>query len=319
MIGDSNEQSGTVGFLIGIIVLVFVGIAFSLLVDKRFRFSSGRATLEETVQDQKRIVERMEGRLETLRREWEKEVRPFEGQAEEIKITRETVRSTAGELVRLQERRKLLEEQILSADKAFRDYRTGYRKQVRLAAAGEELGELSSRGGRTYQGVTITRVIPEGMEIRHSHGISRLRPEDLAPSWQERFQWHPEELQKPPVPAKAPEAVVAEVPAEEAAEDPVSPEEQAAAAEARKLAALRRDVTEARRFASKAEAELARARSESRNARGASVPGSLETWADKVRRLESTAAKFQAQLATARGKLAAAAPGDPLLQEPAGR
>lgn len=319
MIGDSNEQSGTVGFLVGVIVLVFVGIAFSLLVDKRFRFSSGKASLEETVQDQKRIVERMEGRLETLRGEWKKNVQPFEGQAQEMKTTRETVRSTAGELVRLRERRKLLEEQILSSDEAFRTYRTEYRKQVRLAAAGEELGELSSRVGRRYQGVTINRVTPEGMEIRHSQGISRLRPEDLDPSWQERFQWHPEELAKPPVPPEEPEPAVVTAMPEEIEEAPVSPEEQAAAEEARKLAVLRRDVTEARRYVNKAEAELARARNESRNARGASVPGSLETWAAKISRLESMTAKFHAQLATARGKLAAAAPGDPLLQEPAGR
>jgi hypothetical protein len=61
MIGDSNEQSGTVGFLVGIIVLVFVGIAFSLLVDKRFRFSSGKATLAQTVEDQRAPGEPVEG------------------------------------------------------------------------------------------------------------------------------------------------------------------------------------------------------------------------------------------------------------------
>ncbi len=317
MIGDSNDQSGTVGFLVGMVVLVFAGIVFSLMVDKRFRFSSGKAELEQEVQDLQRAVEKMEFRVEAVREQWKKEVQPFEGHAEELRASGEIARDLSRKLAALRGRQTALEEEIVAAENAFREYRTKFRSQARLAAAGEALGELKVRSGRTYQAVTIGRVTPVGMEIRHSDGIALLRPEDLDDSWQERFDWHPEELQKPqPVVAVPKPAAPA---ADKPASDPPDPEALAEQSEARKLAALRRDVSEARRFLDKAEAELSRARDESRNSRGASVPGSLETWTEKIQRLESMVSKFRSQYVTARGKLAASAPGDPLLQQPADR
>ena len=35
---NNSDNSGMVGFLVGIIVLVFAGIVFSMMADKRFRF-----------------------------------------------------------------------------------------------------------------------------------------------------------------------------------------------------------------------------------------------------------------------------------------
>lgn len=317
MIGDSNDSSGTVGFLVGMVVLVFAGIVFSLMVDKRFRFSSGRADLEQEVQDQRQAVKKLGILVETAREEWKRKVQPFEGQAGELRSFAEANRGQSRKLAELRGRQAALEEEIVAAENAFREYRTKFRSQARLAAAGEELGELEIRSGRTYHAVTISRVTPEGMEIRHSDGIALLRPEDLDDSWQERFDWHPEELEKPqPVPAEPkPAAPAADAPVA----DPVDTETLAAQAEARKLAALRRDVSEARRFLDKAEAELSRAREGARNSRGASVPGSLETWTEKIQRLESMTSKFRAQYVTARGKLAASAPDDPLLRQPADR
>lgn len=317
MIGDSNDSAGTVGFLVGMVVLVFAGIVFSLMVDKRFRFSSGKAELEQEVQDQRRTVEKLEFRLEAAREQWKKEVQPFEGQDQALRAVAADLREGSRRLDALRERRTTVEGEVAAAQEAFRDYRSQYRTLVRGAAAGESLGELRLPSGRTYQGVTISRVNADGMEIRHAEGISRLRPEDLGESWKERFQWHPEEFDKPAPPAVGPKPVAAadEPPAPEPA-DPVKVAEQA---EARKLAALRRDLGEARRFLDKAEAELSRAREASSNSRGASVPGSLETWAEKIRRLESMVSKFRSQYESARANLAAAAPGDPLLQQPADR
>ena len=37
--------------------------------------------------------------------------------------------------------------------------------------------------------MTIRRVTEAGMEITHADGMASLRPEDLATSWRERFQW----------------------------------------------------------------------------------------------------------------------------------
>ncbi len=316
MIGDSNEQSGTVGFLVGIIVLVFAGILFSLLADKRFQFASGKASLEEDVSDGKRQIAKLEARLEASEELWKKKVQPLERQPDELLAAADRARESARHLADLRQRLEDLEAGILAADEAFRGYRDQYRKQVRLAGVGEELPELRSRGGRTYSKVTVTRITSEGVEFKHSQGISRLRPDDLDESWRERFQWHPEEQAKVvPAAATAPEVVVAP-PAGKPAEDEVSSEELAKKDAEKKLAGLRRDVSESFRYLQKAEGELSRAQAEARNSRTRSVPGSLETWADKVKRMESLSEKFRAQYVAARAKLAAAAPDDPLLRMP---
>jgi hypothetical protein len=48
--------------------------------------------------------------------------------------------------------------------------------------------------------------------------------------------------------------------------------------------------------------------------RGRSIPGSLETWDDRVKHLEASSAKFREQYLAARGRLAAASPDDELLR-----
>lgn len=313
MIGDSNEQSGTVGFLVGIIILVFAGIFFSLLADKRFKFSSGKASLEESVGDGKRHIAKLEAQLEASKELWKKKVQPLERQPEALKAAADQARESASRLVSLRQRLKSAEAELLAVEKGFRAYRDQYRKQVRLAAVGEELSELKSRGGRTYSEVTVTRVSADGVDFKHSHGIGRLAPDDLDAAWVERFQFHPEELPKeaPPV-VKAP-VVVSVKPAGKPGADKVVPAPDPKEEAEKKLAALRRDVSEAFRFLQKAEGELSRARSEARNSKARSVPGSLETWDEKVKRMESLTEKFRGQYVAARAKLATAAPNDPLL------
>jgi hypothetical protein len=313
MIGDSNEQSGTVGFLVGIIILVFAGIFFSLMADKRFKFSSGKASLEESLSDGKRHIAKLEVQLEASKELWKKKVQPLERQPEAYKAAADLALESASRLVSLRQRVTAAEAELLAVEEGFRAYRDQYRKQVRMAAVGEQLPELQSLSGRTYSEVTVTRVSVDGVDFKHSHGIGRLAPDDLDESWRERFQFHPEEKPKvaPPV-VKAP-TLVSVQPTGKPASVKESPAPDPKVAAEKKLAALRRDVSEALRFLQKAEGELSRAQSEARNSKARSVPGSLETWDEKVNRMESLAEKFRGQYNAARAKLAAVAPDDPLL------
>jgi hypothetical protein len=261
-------------------------------------------------------VAKLAARVEASKELWKKKVEPLEKQPDELRVAADRARESGRRLADLRQRLKDLEAGLLAADDAFRGYRDQYRKQVRLAAVGEEFPEPRSRGGRTYSQVTVTRVTSAGVEFKHSQGISRLRPDDLGESWQERFQWHPEEQAKEiPAAATAPEVVVVP-PAGKPAEDEMSPEDLAKEETEKKLAGLRRDVSESLRYLQKAEGELSRAQAGARNSRTRSVPGSLETWADRVKRMESLREKFRAQYVAARAKLATAAPDDPLLRMP---
>jgi hypothetical protein len=172
-------------------------------------------------------VAKLAARVEASKELWKKKVEPLEKQPDELRVAADRARESGRRLADLRQRLKDLEAGLLAADDAFRGYRDQYRKQVRLAAVGEEFPEPRSRGGRTYSQVTVTRVTSAGVEFKHSQGISRLRPDDLGESWQERFQWHPEEQAKEiPAAATAPEVVVVP-PAGKPAEDEMSPEDLA--------------------------------------------------------------------------------------------
>jgi hypothetical protein len=293
---------------------VFAGIGISLLVDKRFRFSSGRASLEQELSDGRHHLDQLEVRRDAARERWTSEIGPRAGQDEELEFAARELRESRKRLGELRERRSELEAAIGAEDDAFRDYRAAFRQSARAAAAGERRDELTARGGKVYKEVTLTRVTSEGVEFSHSEGVSRLRPEELDPSWQERFQWHPEERIQAASGTKPAEG------GQDATPTPPAPalssaEDLAEQAAAKKLAGLRRDFAEALRHLGKAEAELARARADAGANRGRSVPGSLETWEERVRYLEANSAKFRERYLAARGRLAAASPDDGLLRD----
>ncbi len=323
MFGDSNDQSGTVGFLVGIIVLVFVGIGFSLMVDKRFKFSSSRISIEETLAAEAHELEAARHRLELAKEQWKKESHPRSGQETELASAKERAGTSDERLKSLKERRAVIEEERKLASAAFEEYQARYRKQVRAEAAGEKLAELASRGGKIYTDVTIRRVTSAGLEIVHSHGPIRLQPEDLDSSWHERFQWDPEEVEKALIQERASEEKHRKsVDKAESARriepvvvKPLSKEKQAAEEADKKLAFLRREVIDARGHMNKAELEADRARQEAQMNRGRSVPGSLETWDAKARRLDGLSAKFREKYVAARGRLATVSPTDSLLQD----
>jgi len=314
MFSESNEQSGTVGFLVGLIVLVFVGICFSRMVDKRFQFSSGKADMEQAIAEEKNQLEGLRHQAEVARKEFEAKSRPLRDQPAELEKMRLRVSTSSQHLRELREQQADLKNGIEAETRSFADYRATFRKQARQAAAGEKLAQLQAVGGKVYQEVTIRRVTPEGMEIAHSQGVSRLRPEDLGESWHQRFQWDDEENAGVVIVNAGKPA--GKQPVMQAEEKPVLPSEKQAKEEVeKKLASLRHDVTETKRHLDRAELEVSRARSDSKANRGKSVPGSLDTWEERIAHLEAASEIFRSKYLDARGKLAAESPDDAVLRE----
>lgn len=318
---NNNDSSGMVGFLVGIIVLVFAGIFFSLLADKRFSFSSNRISLQDTIRDEKVELESVKFRLETAREHWRKHCAPLSSQGQSAAGAAASIRAAEAQMKNLRLERDAAAAELASSTADFDEYRNRYRQQIRGAAAEEQMAGLKSRTGRTYKNVIIRRVYAGGIEIRHDQGISRLLPDELEPSWHERFQWTRDEVAKtleeekarqdrhnrfvdqknapPPEPVKTPRKSSKKA-KKDRAEDPV-------------VEGLREDVRETRSRYLNAQSEASRARSEAAMNRGRSVPGSLETWAERAVRMESAATKLRSQYMNARGKLAALAPRDGLL------
>jgi hypothetical protein len=299
MNGDHGGiSSGTLIFLAGLILLVFAGIFFSLAIDKRFRFSSGRAALERSIAAQQRELESLEKKLATARGRWERNYQPLQGQDLKLESARESAAAAAARLQHLTAARLAAEESLQDEQLAFQDYRERYRRQVRLDAVGERLDELRVRSGKVYRAVTIRRVTPAGLEIGHAEGNSRVRPDDLEPSWGERFQWSPDETA-----AFLAKEAAAAIPA---ARQDRSSEKSAPASEGPDVVALNAAMAQALARMERAQHEADRARSEASTNRGKSVPGSLETWDERAQRMEAAAAQYRAHYLQARARLHAA-------------
>ncbi|MEX1115764.1 MAG: hypothetical protein WEB53_10980 [Akkermansiaceae bacterium] len=186
---SAEENPGLFYFMFGIIVLVMAGVGLSILIDKRMKSSSGmvrvqreiqladeeRQSLKEWHQDSSLLLADRGQRLQGNSAKWSE----FQHQLESLRQ-----RQSA-----LQARRRELLGEISALEQDFSRHRAEYRRRTWLAAMGEKIGTLTLPGDREYHEAVITRVTEEGLEIRHQHGIARIRPAELGPKWQARLQW----------------------------------------------------------------------------------------------------------------------------------
>lgn len=322
---DNDEQSGMVGMLVGIIVLVFVGIFLSLMMDKRFSFTKKGNSLVELIAEEKVLFDETTSELARTREKWVREYEPLLGQGASLKELQDSSQDRERRIEALQEERAAVLAGLDAAVDTYSEYQGRYRQQVRSDAAGEKHPELVSLDGRIFRNVTIGRVWAAGIDIRHSEGTLRLLPNELPPSWQERFQWKEEEvvgqLEKERARQHQHDQFVDQK--AKAASTPLPPVKAEPSVKKGKIPAnqpdpevegLRQAVADARQRLQQARSEASRARSEAASSKGRSVPGSLETWAERAQRMEAASAKLHSQYMSARGKLATIAPNDAQLQ-----
>lgn len=324
---SSEDHSGVVYFLIGIVVIVFTAVGLSMLVDQRFRFSSGVGVLKREVALQTEEIADMtlrhDLRSATLAEELAKRGPTAAGRQEALaKIAATTTRMSE-----LRNSQNKLRAELAALETAFTKYRSTYREKTWAKAVGQEIGNLTIRGGRQYHQATITKVTDVGLEIRHEHGIARIQAPDLDSEWQDRFQWSDEERRarlnresedledKPPVSNLAPRsgpdfnAEVASSPSAKfaPAQSPDDP------AQLENIKQLRTQVIGWRSKVSRLSIERAEASSNASYGKQTSVPGSLETWDARAVRLARELARAQTELSLAKARLAALAPSDPSL------
>lgn len=55
-----------------------------------------------------------------------------------------------------------------------------------------ELKNCITRSGQEYKHVTIVRIEPDGINIRHDAGITKIPGQDMQPEWRKQYHIHPE-------------------------------------------------------------------------------------------------------------------------------
>jgi hypothetical protein len=176
-----DEHTGLISFLGGMVILVLVGVFFSLLLDQRFELSKGNHALRQVVRDD-------EITLTALKSDVEKAAERLRNRDiayrlnQEISLRSERIKSLKGEHLAL----------TASIEKVEQDM-ARHRRNLWRAAVGEKIPHLKVWGGREYHDVTIRQVTEAGLEIQHQNGLARIAFPDLDETWHQRFRWQESE------------------------------------------------------------------------------------------------------------------------------
>lgn len=312
---SSEENPGLFTFLVGLIVLVMAAVGLSLLMDRRFQFSSGVAELRREVVSGDGEISELKNKLEDANQRMLNQGASLEADAEEHKeLTTEceSLRRRQAELVIA---RDSLLSSVNSLDGNFSGYRSEYRRKTWNAAVGESLGTLTLRSGRVYQQAVIRRVTDVGLEIHHVDGIARVQGPELDAKFQERFQWNDEERRLRLKEENDRMVEHAKSLAKGDENEPVSTKD-ARRAEAAERTLKRNELRQSVRNWKSRVSQLSRDQRDAQVRAGygsKSVPGSLETWDAKAVRLGGELAKARAALSAAKAELASVSPRDNLL------
>lgn len=316
-----NEDSGILTYLFGLIVLVMAGVGLSLLIDKRSEFSHGAGIIpreiklaDEEIVELKNDHKRLSLQLQDCEPRLRLSLQNFQKLSSELDIQQKQ-KTELGHLHRK------ISTDITSLRQNFSQIRSDYQRKTRAAAVGENLGDLSVRGGRVYNRATISQVTDVGLEIRHEHGFARLHGPELDAKLQERFQWDEEKRQKCLDQENENRDRDIEKPATTRAT--ISPETQpfiqkdaapsSANDQSTTVDVLRKRVSDWKQKVSTLRTGKAQADYHARNGNSNSIPGSLETWEAKAGRLGRDLAKARGTLELAKAQLAEIAPTDLLL------
>lgn len=321
---SSDDNPGIFTFLVGMIVLVMAAVGLSLLIDKRFAFSSQAGALQRDVRQEA-------AELAELKTDYEDSSARLAVSAPKLQADFQAQKDTASRINTLRQRKELLlknradnQTSIAALDRSFSDYRATYRRKVWAAAVGEKLGNLTLQSGKVYVDAVISRVTDVGLEIRHENGIARIQGPELDQKLQDRFQWDDDERasrlkeehdiqnSKPDEVAETDEASAPVTPSRTNAKPIV--QNKGAAVDEEKLRLLRRQVTGWKMKVGTLSSDRAEASSRAGSGSRTSVPGSLETWEARAARLGRELAKARTELEISKSQLADVSPRDALLR-----
>jgi len=173
---------------VGMLALIVAGIGGGAALQGRFKATSSRAAVNKDLKMEEGTLDHLHRQVDRAQSDWDKG-QDLVATHKEWQRLDEALRKSRPRAGELSEQKQALDEEVLRLRTEFDDYRAKYCRQVRNAAAGEKLDELSSRQGKVYRGVTIRRVTETGLEFTHADGLATLGPDELADSWRERFQW----------------------------------------------------------------------------------------------------------------------------------
>ena len=312
---SADEHPGVFYFMVGIVAVVMAGVGLSLLVDRRFKFSSGIGEIRRDIISHETELHSLKLTRDPLSRKLTGPGASLQAQA----LAYQELVGRAGavrlHLAELEDESKRLRNAVSALEEDFSRCREDYRSKTWGGAIGENVGDLKTLAGREYLKVTIARVTDVGLEIRHSHGFARIQAPDLDASWQNRFQWSDAArrklLQEELTDLQSEGAGVVDRLNRPSAADPMVVNANNSRED---LTKLRHEVIGWQEKVKQFNDDYLDAKHRADFGRLSSVPGSLETWKSQAARLAGGLIRARNQLNAAKLRLSIVSPDDLLLK-----
>jgi chromosome segregation ATPase len=188
----SSRGPGVIGTLLALFVLVGFGTLYMFVFDEGLQ--GGQKKIEAVIRDQGALIETHKIQIENLKTRIDdaKRLKEVAKEADDLKLRAE---NGAKRLAELSEAKQAAEAAVAAADASWAKYRDEYRASEWAAAVGEELGDITTASGRTYQQVKIRKVEHTGIQITDTTGPKSIDSAELPQELQDRFQFD-EEIKK---------------------------------------------------------------------------------------------------------------------------
>lgn len=340
----TNENAGVVAILVGLIVVVLLSVALSLLNSDEISLPGFSSTTQHVANDKLQSkINHLEIKFEEQKRGSKKTIKHRE-QSELLSEMERQIASANEEIGILKKLVASQRDAIKLIAKGKENYRAQYRDHIRAEALGKTYDSITTRLGKTYKDVRITDVSPIGVSFSHRHGAIRLNYPEMPRDWQTGLMYSAAECAKARLAEAKRQAVARNVVAKrvqkirrvqetESSTRKITDLRRKIAVVSMRLASARTEVSLAqnkvsyqrslhqrRSFASSSYRHYKTSTGTYRSAyyrpqyritlNGAkhSVPGSLETWGQRAVRYERASARYAAQLANLRSSLIALDP-----------
>ena len=183
-----EDRGGILTLVGGLVGLSVVATGLALVMEKRSESAKIKEDAEKTVLEDRQVMDHLRSEIDSAAMRWN-EVSGRAALAEKVSKAKAISTARVKKLEELRATEAELRQTVSAQIADYSKYRDDYLTSVRAGAIGEQIAILKLKNGKEYAKVTINRVTPEGIEIRHEFGVARVVADDLDEAWNDRFQW----------------------------------------------------------------------------------------------------------------------------------
>ena len=191
--GD-NPQSILISYLVGLGLLVFIAVTFSLVFDGSITPDRDEANLRDRIDRESDHKEALELEKNKLLAEWNHRLLPLLSQEAELADVRSVAEKRKIQKLDLTRRKEQLQITIHEIPLLLVEHRDVYRKEVRNRLTHEKFDSLELSSGKRYTEVTIREFDESSLQITHAGGAARIAMVELPEDWKAKIHWGSDEV-----------------------------------------------------------------------------------------------------------------------------